>query len=332
MPYLRVRLKKRGINPALLLITLLGTGVVAQANGSVTLRIADQKGNMRAQLEATSLLKNVPYHIEWAEFPAAAPLAEALNAGAVDVGIIGDAPLLFSMAAGSQVKAVAVDKADPYGTAVVVNKDSPINTVADLKGKSIGTGRGSVGHFVALKALEQAGIKPEDVHFRYLTPSDAKIALASGAVDAWATWDPYTALAETSGTGRILVNGRGLSTGNSFLAATDSTLADEGKRKALQDYVNRLAEAEKQAYVNIDNYSVTLAKIIGFPKEAVKLAFGRRQSHWQEIDSATIIQQQETADFYHKEGLIMRPLQVEPTFYRGMVVRAVSRDSEDKPR
>ncbi|WP_147197816.1 ABC transporter substrate-binding protein [Pantoea sp. CCBC3-3-1] len=306
---------------SLLLIMLLA-GAATQADDGVTLRIADQKGNMRAQLEATNLLENLPYHIEWAEFPAAAPLAEALNAGAVDVGIIGDAPLLFSIAAGSQVKAVAVDKSDPYGTAVVVNKDSAIKTVANLKGKSIGTGRGSVGHFVALKALEQAGIKPEEVHFRYLTPSDAKIALASGAVDAWATWDPYTALAETSGTGRVLVSGRGLSTGNSFLAATDSALANETKRKALQDYINRLAEAEKQAYANIDNYSVTLAKIIGFPKEAIRLSFGRRQSHWQAIDSATITQQQETADFYQKQGLINKPLQVEPTFYRGLTVQA----------
>ena len=72
------------------LIMLLAGTAVTQADDGVTLRIADQKGNMRAQLEAAHLLKNLPYHIEWAECPAAAPLAEALYAGAVDVGIIGD--------------------------------------------------------------------------------------------------------------------------------------------------------------------------------------------------------------------------------------------------
>ncbi|STU73127.1 nitrate/sulfonate/bicarbonate ABC transporter periplasmic protein [Klebsiella pneumoniae subsp. ozaenae] len=51
---------------------------------------------MRSQLEAANALQNLPYDIKWAEFPAAAPLAEALNAGAVDAGIIGDAPLLFA--------------------------------------------------------------------------------------------------------------------------------------------------------------------------------------------------------------------------------------------
>ena len=62
----------------------------AAAEERITLRIADQKGGMRSQLEAANALQNLPYEIKWAEFPAAAPLAEALNAGAVDAGIIGD--------------------------------------------------------------------------------------------------------------------------------------------------------------------------------------------------------------------------------------------------
>lgn len=304
----------------LIIVMALAASGAGHADEAVTLRIADQKGNMRAQLEASGLLKNLPFHIEWAEFPAAAPLAEALNAGAVDAGIIGDAPLLFSVAAGSQVKAVAVDKSDPVGTAVIVNKDSVLHSAADLKGKSIGTGRGSIGHFVALKALAQAGVKANEVHFRYLTPGDAKIALASGAIDAWATWDPYTALAETSGAGRVLINGRGLATGNSFLAATDSALENTAKRKALQSYINLLARAEQLAYADIDGYSLTLAKIIGFPQDAVKLSFSRRKAHWQAIDTQTIAQQQATADFYQQQGLITKPLKVEPTFYRGMAI------------
>ncbi len=76
---------------------------------------------MRSQLEAANALQNLPYDIKWAEFPAAAPLAEALNAGAVDAGIIGDAPLLFAPANGAPVKAIAVDKSNPAGTAVLVS-------------------------------------------------------------------------------------------------------------------------------------------------------------------------------------------------------------------
>ncbi|MDH1008370.1 ABC transporter substrate-binding protein [Pseudomonas nicosulfuronedens] len=303
------------------LFLLLGLAAgQAFAAERVTLRLADQKGNMRAQLEAAGALKDLHYDIQWFEFPAAAPLAEALNAGAVDAGIIGDAPLLFALAAGAQVKAIAVDKSDPYGTAVIVGEDSPLRSAVDLKGKRIATGRGSIGHFVALKALAAAGLSEKDVEFRFLGPVDAKMALANGSVDAWATWEPYTALAETADKARVLANGRGLWAGNSFLAATDQALADPARRAALQDYLQRLAGAQRWAYEHLDDYSRSLAKIIGFPEDAARLQFERRQLRWQALDAQTLAQQQETADFYQAHGLIPQRLDVAPTFAVGFAV------------
>lgn len=299
---------------------LLAGQVLAEPR--IELRIGDQKGNMRAQLEAADGLRDLPYDIKWAEFPAAAPLAEALNAGAVDAGIIGDAPLLFALASGAQVKAIAVDKSDAYGTAVLVDPGSALHAAADLKGKRIATGRGSIGHYVALKALASAGLSEKDVEFRFLGPVDARMALANGSVDAWATWEPYTALAETTGQGRVLVNGRGLSSGNSFLAVTDKALADPARRAALQDYLARLAKAQVWANQNLDSYSKTLAQIIGFPQDAARLQFERRQLRWQVVDAGTIAEQQETADFYQAHGLIAQRLDVAPTFAGGFVLPA----------
>ncbi|MFD2644343.1 ABC transporter substrate-binding protein [Pseudomonas japonica] len=305
-------------------ILALGAALLLASPGfaaeRVELRVGDQKGNMRAQLEAADELRDLPYDIRWAEFPAAAPLAEALNAGAIDAGIIGDAPLLFALASGAQVKAIAVDKSDPYGIAVLVQPASPLRSAAELKGKRIATGRGSIGHFVALKALASAGLSEKDVEFRFLGPVDAKVALANGSVDAWSTWEPYTALAELSGQGRVLVNGRGLSSGNSFLAATDKALADPARRAALQDYLSRLARAEDWAKRNIDSYSKNLAQIIGFPVEAARLQYERRQARWQALDSTTIAEQQATADFYQAHGLIAERLDVAPTFASGFVL------------
>ena len=112
-------------------LMLLALGGYATAQERLTLRIADQKGGMRSQLEAANALQNLSYDIKWAEFPAAAPLAEALNAGAVDAGIIGDAPLLFALANGAPVKAIAVDKSNPAGTAVLVSPGSTLKSGAD---------------------------------------------------------------------------------------------------------------------------------------------------------------------------------------------------------
>ena len=290
------------------------------AQGRPVLKAGDQKGGLRALLEAADALQCLAYDIQWSEFPAAAPLAEALNANAVDSGPIGDAPLIFALAAGTKVKAIGANRSDAYGTAVLVRPDSPLKSAAELKGRSVATNRGSIGHFVTLKAITAAGLKPEDVNLRFLAPADAKLALTQGSVDAWATWEPYTALAETSGHARVLASGRGLLPGLSYLAATDAAIG--AKRPVLQDFLQRVVRAQAWSYRNVDAFSATLARIIGIPPEAAKLQFERRQQKWVPIDAAVIADQQRTADFYREVGLIRQPLQVAATFDTGFATTA----------
>lgn len=291
--------------------TFLPSGLL-HAQARPLLRAGDQKGGLRALLEAAGELQNTTYDIKWSEFPAAAPLAEALNADAVDLGPIGDAPLLFTLAAGSRVKAFAVNRSDAYGTAILVAPNSPLKDASSLKGKSVATNRGSIGHFVTLKALASVGLKAEDIDLRFLPPPDAKLALTQGSVDAWATWEPYTALAETGGHARVLVNGRGLWSGLSFLAGTESALRD--KRNILLDFKQRVARAQLWSYKHPAEFGAALAKIIGIPPEAARLQFERRATRWLEIDGQVIADQQRTADFYLEAGLIKQRLDVRGTF------------------
>ncbi|TPQ44062.1 ABC transporter substrate-binding protein [Cupriavidus pinatubonensis] len=301
----------------LLLAALPGAGAV-RAQGRPLLKAGDQKGGLRALLESANALRGLSYDIQWTEFPAAAPLAEALNAGAVDCGPIGDAPAIFALAAGTRIRLIGANRSDPYGTAILVRPDSPLKNAADLKGKSIGTNRGSIGHFVALKALESAGLRPEDANIRFLPPADAKLALTSGSVDAWATWEPYTAMAETSGHARVLVNGRGLWSGLSYVAATDTALA--AKRAVLADFLQRVVRAQAWSYQHVPEFSATLARIIGISPEAARLQFERRHTQWQKIDDALIAEQQRTADFYLKTGLLKQRLDARATFDTGFAV------------
>lgn len=286
--------------------------VLSHAQSRTVLRAGDQKGGLQALLDAAGELKNLSYDIKWTEFPAAAPLAEALNADAVDLGPIGDAPLLFTLASGSRVKAFAVNRSDAYGTAILVAPNSPLKDASSLKGKSVATNRGSIGHFVTLKALASVGLKPDDVNLRFLAPPDAKLALTQGSVDAWATWEPYTALAETGGHARVLVNGRGLWSGLSFLAATESALRD--KRSVLQDFKARVTRAQVWSYQHPAEFAAALARIIGIPADAARLQFERRATRWQAIDAQVVADQQRTADFYLDAGLIKQRLDVRATF------------------
>jgi sulfonate transport system substrate-binding protein len=162
-------------------------GIARTGRAATTLRVGDQRGNMRAVLEAADALRGVPYDITWVEFPAAAPLIEALNAEAIELGVVGDAPFTFGFAAGVPMRVIAVRRSTQQGLAIVVPASSSVHTLADLQGKRIATGRGSVGHFLVLAALHRAGLSVDAVKLVFLLPADAKAALASGSVDAWST-------------------------------------------------------------------------------------------------------------------------------------------------
>ncbi|KAA8731337.1 ABC transporter substrate-binding protein [Acinetobacter qingfengensis] len=280
----------------------------------IVLRIGDQKGNMRAQLEASGVLKGIDYKINWYEFPAAAPVAEALKVDGIDLGYLGDAPFLFANANGGTAKAIAVYKSDPYPVALLVRNDSSIQSAKDLKGKTVTANQGSIGQLVTLRAVEQAGLKATDVKFRFLPPADGKLAVANGSVDVWAVWDPYTAYAELKDHFRIIANGRGLYSGYTFLAATDKSLQEQQKRKSIQDFIYRLKQSQEWATQNADEFGQEYAKITGLPEDVGKLAFKRRNASWEPIDADVIKTSQETADFYTKHKLIKQQFNVSNSF------------------
>jgi sulfonate transport system substrate-binding protein len=140
-----------------LIAASLVVGAVSSAAAQTTLRVGDQKGNSQAVMEAAGVLKDVPYKIEWKEFPAAAPLLEALSAGAIETGLVGDAPFTFAAAANVPVKAIAAVRQSQQGLAILVPDQSAIRSFEDLRGRKIATGRGSIGHQLILAALESKG-------------------------------------------------------------------------------------------------------------------------------------------------------------------------------
>ena len=71
------------------------------------------------------------------------------------------------------------------GTAIMVPKDSPIRTAADLKGRTVAVNRGSIGHALVIAVAEAQGWGVRDIAIANLLPTEAKTALSAGAVDAW---------------------------------------------------------------------------------------------------------------------------------------------------
>ena len=301
---------KRLLLGAALAFGLLST---VQAGDLQPLRVANQKSTIKALLEASGESQNVPYEIKWSEFPSASPLGEALNAGAVDVGALGDAPYVFALGAGASIKVISIIHAEGRNTtALLVPKDSPIKTAADLKGKKIVTGRGSIGHYLAIKALNDAGLTTQDVQFIFLLPAESRLVLDNGTADAWATWDPYTTVVTSQSNARVLVSGKHLLSNHLYFAATGQAIAD--KRVQLDDFVARIDRAYAWANTHPEQYAAAQAKITGLPL-AVHIEVAQ-DTHLSPvtIDDTVIHGLQTTADTYVKEGLLSKHIDVSQGF------------------
>ncbi len=253
----------------LLLAVVLAAGLYAWlGRGSVkgdVLHVGSQRGGTKALMLASGALDGAPYRVEWSEFPAAQTLLEAIGAGAVDVGMVGDAPFQFAYQSGSPIKAVAVQSATSRpreSLAILVPARSRIVDAGGLRGKRVATTRGSVGHYLLLRALVAKGLKPSDVRLIFLAPGDAKAAFDTGSIDAWSIWSPYsgTALAEGA---RVVADGADYLSGYAFDAANAG--AALAKKAILTDYLQRESRALDWARAHPQDYAAVLAKETGLP-------------------------------------------------------------------
>lgn len=197
-------------------LTKLATGIAATllclTAQAQTLVVGDQSYNAQAVMEAAGVLNDLPYTLEWKQFTAGSPVAEALNANSLDIGLLGDAPVLFLGALGAPIKVIAVTRQNLEGVAILVKKDSSIHSLADLKGKRAAVWKGSWSQQLLFTALDNAGVPRDSLELRYLSALDASHALEGGSVDVIATWEPYVTQQERQGA-RGVGNRRGFDSG-----------------------------------------------------------------------------------------------------------------------
>src|SRR5439155_1697034 len=244
-----------------------GTSSVNQVSVSgVTLHIGDQAGTgAQALLTAAGLIGRLPFKVAWSDFTSGPPMLQAMGAGSVDVGGVGNAPPVFAAAGGSKIAIVGAYQANPLGSALLVPKGSPITSVAQLKGKRIAAAQGSSANYHLLTVLTKAGLSVHDVTITYLQPAEGLAALTSGHVDAWDIWSPFIEQAEVQKSARALVTGTGYGSPYSFAVASRAALADPAKAAAISDYLKLVAQAHAWASQHQAAWAGVWAKASGPP-------------------------------------------------------------------
>jgi len=308
----RSLMRRTFLREALLAVAAVGLAVGVAHAEEKTVRIGYQKYGTLVLLKGKGLLeeklKPLGVSVKWAEFPAGPQLLEAMNVGAIDFGSTGEAPPIFAQAAGAPLVYVAHEPPAPRGEAILVPKDSPIRSVADLEGKTVALNKGSNVHYLLVKALEKAGVPYAGITPKFLPPADARAAFERGAVDAWAIWDPFQAAAEAATGARTLANGEGIVANHQFyLGARDFTDANP---QVVDAIVASLAEIDAWAKADPKTVAAELSPSVGIPAPVLEIALERQSYGIEALDPKVVAEQQSIADTFHSLGLIPKPISI----------------------
>lgn len=280
---------------------------------TTTLNIGFQKYGIlpivkaKGELEKTLAAQGV--QVKWVEFPAGPQLLEGLNVGSVVLGEAGEAPPIFAQAANPNLVYVANQPAAPSAEALIVQKDSPIQSIQDLKGKRIALNKGSNVHYLLLKLLEENNLTLSDIQPVYLPPSDARAAFEKGAVDAWVIWDPFLAAAEHQIHARVIANGEHLVSNHQFYLS-DRQFA-ENHPQVLNTVVTTLNQTTDWVKTHPDDAAKLLEKPTALEFDILKTSISRMGFGVQPISEKVAKEQQYVADAFFAQKLIPKQLVIQ---------------------
>lgn len=276
------------------------------------LRIGYQKfgnlGILKARQSLEAHFADSGVSVLWSEFPAGPQLLHALANCEIDFGTTGEVPPLFAQAGNSPLLYVAWEPAAPQSVALLVAHDSPILTLADLRGKRIAVNKGSNVHYLLLQLLDEAGLTLEDVRVVYAPPKYPLTPSDHHAVDAWMMWDPLLSDAEQHGQLRVIANGVGRVKNHQFY------LAHRDFVRHSPDLLHGLMAALEQTghYIDAhrDEAAALLSAELGLVPSSLTHALARRSHQTRRMDVNIIRQQQAIADRFYALGLLPRAIKV----------------------
>jgi sulfonate transport system substrate-binding protein len=303
---------KKIVAVAVLSMATALAGVGASYGQDKVVRIGYQKYGKLVLLKSRGTLeprlKALGYDVKWTEFQFGPPLLEAINVGAIDFGNTGETPPVFAQAAGAPIRYVAYEPPAQKGEAILVQKNSPLNSVAELKGKKVAVAKGSNAHYLLVKALEKAGVKYEDITPAFLAPADARAAFESGAVDAWSIWDPYQSSAETTLGAKTLTDATGTVPNTQFYLSSQKFIQTEPK--VLDIVLDELRGVDAWAQTDIHAVAEQLNVAVGLPVPVLEVALKRQSYGIKPIDDQVLVDQQKLADTLYQLKLIPKEVRV----------------------
>jgi len=295
-----------------------GTGGAAQAPGGATSLRASIVG--RGEGDTRLLFDTAGIHppglsLEFSTFASGQLVVEALDGGALDVGNMSEIPPIFAAASNiHSFRQIAVLHGDVNNQVVLVPRGSPLQTLADLKGKRVGYVRATTSQYFLLRMLHSAGLDWNDIVPVPMEVADGLAAFSNGTLDAWAIYGyPIQRALATQGA-RILKTALGILSGNYLLSAHVDALADAAKVRLIGEYLRASKRGYAWAVTHEDLWTETIARDIGVPLDYIRDEFKRKSDTYslRPVDDAAIASQQNVADVFAQQKLLPRAVDVRP--------------------
>ncbi|TCM20458.1 sulfonate transport system substrate-binding protein [Novosphingobium sp. PhB165] len=282
-----------------------------------TLRVADQLHTLQSAIGAAGEGQPKSYQIQWSNFIGGPAVIAAETGGSVDLGWMAETPMVFAQAAGSPVRVVAVSRGLKPGTsniALVVAANSPIHSVADLKGKKIGYTSGTISQYLVARLLDQAGLNFDDITSVSLSGISTAV-LDNGTVDAFTAAEPMLTQGIEAGKLRVLAyGGQPVTPGYGYLVASEAALADPKRAALIADFVERTARSVKWQRENVDKAAQVSAKAYNVTPALAGQILRRMPLGYTPIDASIVAGHQQESDLFHKFGLIRQRVDASKLF------------------
>ncbi|WP_455922938.1 aliphatic sulfonate ABC transporter substrate-binding protein [Pseudomonas putida] len=227
---------------------------------------------------------------------------EYLNSGGVDFASSASLAAVLSRANGAPIKSVYVYSRAEW-TALVVRKDSPLQSVGDLKGKKIAATKGTDPYLFTLRALQQAGLKKDDVELVHLQHPDGRVALEKGDVDAWAGLDPHMAASQVQAGSRLLYRNRDF---NSYGVVSITERYAKEHPDTIKTVIGAYEQARQWSIQHPDEFAQLLATESGLPLDVARLQLSRTDLSSPQLTTQDVAASKAAAPILVSEELVRR--------------------------
>lgn len=287
----------------------------------VVIRIGAAEGKNGQAIIAAAGLDKTPYKVEFHVMQGGNLVLEAMAANQLDLGTGSQIPPIFASQSknGGNLKIIATKKSSTLQQELVVAGNSPIKSVADLKGKKIAYVKSTTAHYFLAKMLENAGLAWSDAETIPMSTSDGLSALLTGEVDALASYGNAIRSAHTKGAVTLQAADTVLS-GDFYWYATPDAIQDPKKHAAILDYLSRFHEANEWARQHPQEWAEAYGPQINQKASDYLKQYQEEEEQIKTkivpVDQATISSEQDIVNMFSKVGLLKSGIDITSLFDR----------------